>query len=259
MLAANPGSVCEIDMKAEVNKKGETMYFFNRLFLAFKSCIDGFLGGCRPYLEVDSTFLTGKYTGQLAAATAVDGHSWMFPVAFGHFDKENTENWVWFMQQLKLCIGEPEGLAIHTDACKGLENAIKKVYPNCEHRECMVHLMLNFKKKFKGAILDNMWPAAWTYEVEKHESLMEEIDVASPTAIAYLKEYHNRLWTRSKFSPICKVEYAKDVGLLAICKRYAKKRRYPAMLIEMQLLHQNGKIRRTLQRQLFLPHQLQVQ
>ena len=35
-----------------------------------------------------------------------------------------------------------------------------------------MHLMLNFKKKFKGDILDNMWPAAWTYEVEKHDSLM---------------------------------------------------------------------------------------
>ncbi|XP_010235237.1 uncharacterized protein LOC104583726 [Brachypodium distachyon] len=80
LLAVNPGSVCEIDMKAVVNKKGERMYFFNRLFFSFKPCIDGFLGGCRPYLGVDSTFLTGKYTGQLVAAIAVDGHSWMFPL-----------------------------------------------------------------------------------------------------------------------------------------------------------------------------------
>ncbi|XP_024316483.1 uncharacterized protein LOC104583481 [Brachypodium distachyon] len=160
LMTANPGSVCEIDIKT-VRKKGGIVHYFNRLFIAFKPCIVGFLEGCRPYLGVDSTFLTGKYTGQLAAAIGVDGHSWMFPVAFGIFEKENTENWVWFMQQLKLCIGDPEGLTIHTDACKELENAIKKVYPNCEHRECMMHLMMNFKK-FKGDILDNMWPAAWT-------------------------------------------------------------------------------------------------
>jgi hypothetical protein len=209
LLAANPGSVCEIDIK-KVRKNGGIVHYFNRLFVAFKPCIDGFLAGCRPYLGVDSTFLTCKYTGQLAAAIGVDGHSWMFPVAFGIFEKENTKNWVWFMQQLKLCIGDPEGLAIHTDACKGLENAITPVYPSCEHRECMMHLMLNFKKKFKGDILDNMWPLAWTYETEKHESLMAEIEAISPEAIAYLKKQHNCLWTRSKFSSITKVEYVSN-------------------------------------------------
>jgi transposase-like protein len=83
----------------------------------------------------------------LAAAIGVDGHSWMFHVAFGIFEKETTKNWVWFMQQLKLAIGDPPGLAIHTDACKGLENAISKVYPDCEHRECMMHLMLRKSSK----------------------------------------------------------------------------------------------------------------
>jgi len=32
-------------------------------FFALKPCIDGFLAGCRPYLAIDSTFLTGKYKG----------------------------------------------------------------------------------------------------------------------------------------------------------------------------------------------------
>nr|XP_040249089.1 uncharacterized protein LOC109753054 isoform X1 [Aegilops tauschii subsp. strangulata]XP_040249090.1 uncharacterized protein LOC109753054 isoform X1 [Aegilops tauschii subsp. strangulata] len=95
-------------------------------------------------------------------------------------------------------------------ACKGLENAISKVYPNCEHRECMMHLILNFKKKFKGDILDNMWPAAWTYEVDKHDSLMAEIQAQSAEAIAYLNMHHNRVWTRSKFSAMTKVEYVSN-------------------------------------------------
>jgi len=61
LLAANPGSVVEIDVK----KVGGKVYF-NRLFVAFKPCLDGFLVGCRPYLGIDSTFLTGKYTGHLS-------------------------------------------------------------------------------------------------------------------------------------------------------------------------------------------------
>ena len=38
---------------------------FNRLIFAMKPCIDGFLNGCRPYLAIDSTFLTGRFRGQL--------------------------------------------------------------------------------------------------------------------------------------------------------------------------------------------------
>jgi len=48
---------------------------FNRLFFAMRPCIDGFLQGCRPYLSVDSTFLMGKFRGQLCVACAVDGHN----------------------------------------------------------------------------------------------------------------------------------------------------------------------------------------
>lgn len=53
-----PGSIVEI----ELEKLGNKMCF-KRLFVALKPCIDGFLQGCRPYVGVDSTKLTGKYTG----------------------------------------------------------------------------------------------------------------------------------------------------------------------------------------------------
>jgi hypothetical protein len=56
-----------------------------RFFFALKSCIDGFLNGCRPYLAIDSTFLTEKFRGQLASASAVDGHKWLYLVCFGVF------------------------------------------------------------------------------------------------------------------------------------------------------------------------------
>jgi hypothetical protein len=53
------------------------------MFVALKPCIEGFHGGCRPYLAVDSTFLTDRFKGQLASATAIDGHNWMYPICFG--------------------------------------------------------------------------------------------------------------------------------------------------------------------------------
>jgi hypothetical protein len=88
---------------------------FNRLFFAFKPCVDGFLRGCRPYLAVDRTFLNGRFKGQLCVACAVDGHNWMYLVAIGVIDSDTNENWVWFMKRLKEVIGSPDGLTFHTD------------------------------------------------------------------------------------------------------------------------------------------------
>ena len=53
-----PGSIVVIDHHT-INEKIR----FRRFFLAFKPCIEGFLSGCRPYLAIDSTFLTGKFKG----------------------------------------------------------------------------------------------------------------------------------------------------------------------------------------------------
>jgi hypothetical protein len=55
-----------------------------------------------------------------------------------------------------------------------------------------------------------MWPASWTYEVEKHAALMAGIEAKSPEAIAYLRKEHNRVWMRSIFSATTKVEYVSN-------------------------------------------------
>jgi hypothetical protein len=122
----SPGSIVEIELV-----KIDDRYHFNKIFVAFKPCIDGFLASCRPYIGVDVTTLNGKYVGQLASTTAVDGHKWFYYVAYAVLDSETTKNWTWFMQQLRRAIGSPPGLVISSDACKGLENVVDNVFPNC--------------------------------------------------------------------------------------------------------------------------------
>ena len=67
--------------------------------MCLKPCIDGFKAGCRPYLSIDSSFLTGKWNAQLAAYNALDGHIWMFPVAIALFQSETEASWTRFMMQ----------------------------------------------------------------------------------------------------------------------------------------------------------------
>jgi hypothetical protein len=64
------------------------------------------------------------------------------------------------MTQLHKAIGNLPLLAICTDACKGLEKAVKDVFPNAEHKECFRNLMQNFIKRFGGDIFSKMYPAA---------------------------------------------------------------------------------------------------
>jgi hypothetical protein len=244
-----PGSVVVIDNHM-VNEKIR----FNRLFFAMKPCIEGFLRGCRPYLAIDSTFLIGRFRGQLACAIAVDGHNWMYPVVVGVLDSETNENWSWFMQMLRDAIGTPEGLAICTDAGQGVMAGVKEVFPNAEHRECMLHLVMNFKKRFSGKVFDDhLWAAAYTwspYLFEKHWTAMDE---AMPAAMAYIRQNHSRIWTRSQFGTHCKVDYVTN-NLAEYFNNWIKK--YKGLNLDdlldniRQLIMKKWDVRRTISRKM---------
>ena len=175
--------------------------------MCFEACRMGFLVGCRPYLAIDATFLTGRFKGQLVAACAVDAHNFVFPVAYGVLETESEESWTWFLQNLRRAISHPNGLVIHTDACKGLEVAVDNVFPGVEHRECMRHLAANFVKKFKGKFFtDNLWRASLTCSVRKHNYHMRQL-YTNDKVKEYLETHHSKLWARSQFSELSKVDY----------------------------------------------------
>jgi transposase-like protein len=71
----------------------------------------------------------------------------MFPIAIGMFHLETGASWKWFMMQLKRCLGPVSPLVVHRDACKGLENVVKVVFPHAEQRECFGHMWMNLIKK----------------------------------------------------------------------------------------------------------------
>jgi hypothetical protein len=137
ILEVMPDSVIEFDVTVEDGK-----IYFSRFFCAFGPCLEGFREGCRPYLSVDSTALNG-----------VDGHNWMFPVAFGFFESETKDSWIWFMQQLRKAIRDPPVLAICSDACKGLASAVVGSML-CRRRSCKnKHLRQILSKSSAEAII----------------------------------------------------------------------------------------------------------
>jgi hypothetical protein len=181
---SSPGSIVEIELE-KVNKQNR----FKRMFVALKPCIDGFLAGCRPFIGVDASSLNGKYLGQLVLATRVDDHNWLYHIAYGIFDIETEDNWTWFMQNLHRAVGDPPGLVISSDACKGLEKAIAVVFPQAENRECMRHLYQNFMKHYSGDVFtDHLYPAAKSYTEGLFRWHMKKIFEFAPDAIHYLEK-----------------------------------------------------------------------
>ena len=105
------------------------------------------------------------------------------------------------MEQLQRAVGIPEGLAICTDACKGLETTVGVVFPTAEYRECMSHLYGNFMKSYQGDVFtEHLYPAARSYTEGLFRWHMKKIFEVAPDAIDFLEEHHNKLWYRSGFS-----------------------------------------------------------
>ncbi|XP_019455157.1 PREDICTED: uncharacterized protein LOC109356266 [Lupinus angustifolius] len=96
----------------------------DRIFGAFKPCIEGFVY-CKPILQVDGTFFTGKYTGTLLLARSQDGNKRVFPVAFVIVEGETKEDWEWFFYNLKTYVTPQENLCIISDRGTSLLAALR--------------------------------------------------------------------------------------------------------------------------------------
>jgi hypothetical protein len=81
-------SIIEFDLDVEDGK-----VFFKRFFCTFGTCLEGFRIGWRPYLSVDSIALNGRWSRHLPSTTRVDGHNWIYPIAYGFFESESKKSW----------------------------------------------------------------------------------------------------------------------------------------------------------------------
>jgi hypothetical protein len=175
----------------------------------------------------------------------------MFQIAFGFIDSETQEKWTWFMEHLRRAIGDPPLLTVSSDACKGLENAVKNVFPHVEQMEYFRHLMKNYVKKYAGA--EHMYHAARAYRKVVHEHHKAQVR-SKPDVAHWLDTYHSLLWYRSGFNPAIKCDYVtnnivesfnnwiKDIKDLLVCELADKIRKKI-----MELFHRRRRIGRMLE------------
>ena len=72
---------------SQVTKNG----IFSRVFWAFQPCIIGF-ASCKPIIQIDGTWLYGKYKGMLLMAVAQDNNNNIFPISFALVEGEDRKS-----------------------------------------------------------------------------------------------------------------------------------------------------------------------
>jgi hypothetical protein len=145
-----PGTIYRMDV-SPTPLHGEV--FFERVFWAFKPCIDGF-AHCKPLVQVDGTFLTGKFKGTLLLAVAQDGNSHIFPVAFAIVEGETLDAWNFFLKHLREHVCPQEGICIISDRHAAIKGAYENPAngwhdPPSSHVYCIRHIAQNFTRQFK--------------------------------------------------------------------------------------------------------------
>ena len=61
------------------------------MYIRYNAQKVGFLGDCRPFVELDGCHLKGMFGGQLLFVTAKDGNDNIFPMAMVVVEQENND------------------------------------------------------------------------------------------------------------------------------------------------------------------------
>lgn len=135
----------------------ETHRTFHRLFWAFHPCIVGF-NFCKPIVQVDGTWLYGKYKGTLLMAVAQDGENHIFPIAFALVEGETKDAWSFFLKNLRRHVTPQSGICLISDRHESIKSAYSDPQNGWHdtpttHVYCIRHIAQNFMRAIKDGEL----------------------------------------------------------------------------------------------------------
>ncbi|XP_045801383.1 uncharacterized protein LOC123895190 [Trifolium pratense] len=176
--------------------------FFERLFWTFKQCIQGF-AFCKPIVQVDGTWLYGKYKGTLLLAVAQDGNNHIFPVAFAIVEGETKEAWNFFLKNLRKYVTPQEGICVISDRHASIKSAYENPLngwnnPPTTHVYCIRHIGQNFVREIKQKnlrpLVTNMGyaPSEPSFKYWRNELRKESVE-----ALNWVDKIPKEKWTQA--------------------------------------------------------------
>ncbi|XP_016555421.2 uncharacterized protein LOC107854938 isoform X2 [Capsicum annuum] len=122
IVRTNPNT--SIYMKMVDNEDHDKPKRFQRFYICFSTCKEGFKSGCRRIVGVDGCWLKGlMYGTQLLIAIGLDPNNNIYPIAYDDVEKENLDSWAWFLDHLKFDLEIDEGVhwTFMSDKQKGMD------------------------------------------------------------------------------------------------------------------------------------------
>ncbi|XP_028060305.1 uncharacterized protein LOC114263920 [Camellia sinensis] len=150
VISKNPTSHISITTNPE-----KTEPTFEIMYFRLDAQKDGFLTGCRPIIGLDVALV----------------------------EIECKASYSWFLEELMSDIESVEemGWTFISDRRKGLVKTFAELYPTADHIYCLRHMYSNFKTKYSGCVLkDLFWKAASTGNVHEFNYWMKKIEKADP-------------------------------------------------------------------------------
>ncbi|XP_016164432.1 uncharacterized protein LOC107606948 [Arachis ipaensis] len=171
ILKTNPGSTVSI----HTNPMPDSNPLFLRIYVCFDACKKGFVGGCRPFIGLDGTFLRGYYGGQLLTAIGQDANNHIYPIAYAIVESENKKSWKWFLDILQDDMGvfQANGFNFMSDMQK-----LKKC----------------------------MWSCAKATMTQDFNAAMDRLKKINVGAWEYLDKISLKQWSRAYFSEYPKMD-----------------------------------------------------
>ncbi|XP_040967943.1 uncharacterized protein [Gossypium hirsutum] len=147
-----PGTVVDLQTLPYRGPNGELELgkrVFRRLFWTFDPCVRAF-SHYKPVVQVDGTWLYGKYTQILLIAVAQNGHGNVLPIVFAIVESENSESWAYFIRNLRRHVVRHDNICIISDRSKGLVAAIRQSEVLWRSVYCIRHIAVNFHNEYKN-------------------------------------------------------------------------------------------------------------
>ncbi|KAL4574138.1 hypothetical protein LXL04_020963 [Taraxacum kok-saghyz] len=131
----------------------------------------------------------------------------VYSISWAVVDVENSDNWGWFLDLLvdDLDLGSGNGLVVTAYQHK----AVSEQLPYLEHKQCVRYIYANFRNKFTGLELKNLfWDAAKSTMEGDFIATMEKIRIITKAGYHHLMGRKPQSWWRANFSS----GYACDAG-----------------------------------------------
>ena len=111
----------------------------------------------RPVISIDACFLSGCYDGRMLIACAYDAENQLLPLAFAIIEKEDGDNWGFFMSFLRREVIGDRFFCVISGQHKGIKYLFDRTdfgwstcHRQCVHRLCIQHITENLCKNTGG-------------------------------------------------------------------------------------------------------------